>query len=138
MSKSIHGLRYHPHYKRYKEMIRRCYVSSSSSYPTYGGMGIKVCNRWLNSMTAFFEDIGEQPSLIHTIDRIDTEGNYCPENCKWSTPTEQANNRKNTTYLTKDGVKDSIANWARKTGIKIGTLRYRNNKGYSEDKLFKK
>jgi hypothetical protein len=135
---TIHGLRYHPLYKIWKALNLRCYSENDTTYHRYGGRGITVCERWRESLLDFAEDMGKRPTLKHSIDRIDNEGDYSPENCKWSTPTEQANNRCNTVYLTRGDVRDTIANWARVTGINISTLRYRNNKNYTEEKLFKK
>jgi len=83
-----------PEYASWEHMKDRCYNQNCNRYYLYGGRGIKVCERWRNSYVAFLKDMGRKPSHIHSIDRLDTNGNYEPSNCKWSTPKEQANNRR--------------------------------------------
>jgi hypothetical protein len=89
-----HGKRWTPEYKSWYGMKDRCNNPKSNPYKDYGGRGIEVCNKWLNSFEKFYEDMGQKPSPRHSIDRIDNEGNYTKGNCKWSTPKEQANNRR--------------------------------------------
>ena len=89
-----HGKRYLPEYESWRGMKARCLRKSIKCYKYYGGRGITVCERWLNSFENFFDDMGIKPSPKHSIDRIDVDGDYCKENCKWSTPKEQSNNRR--------------------------------------------
>lgn len=81
-----------PTYNSWQSMKRRCLEEYSISYPNYGGKGIKVCDRWLESFENFLNDMGERPNGM-TLDRIDTSGNYEPSNCRWATKEEQSRNR---------------------------------------------
>lgn len=90
-----------PEYRAWESMKRRCLVPTDNSYPLYGGRGITVCERWLHSFPAFFEDLGPRPSVEHSIDRIDPNGNYEPSNVRWASPTIQAGNKRPRTHCRK-------------------------------------
>jgi hypothetical protein len=83
-----------PEYSAWKAMIRRCETPSSSNYSIYGGRGITVCERWRHSYDNFLSDLGRKPSSVHSLDRTNVNGNYEPDNCKWSSPSEQSKNRR--------------------------------------------
>ena len=84
-------------YRSWSSARQRCINPNDNNYIHYGARGIKICERW-NSFEVFLKDMGNPPSLNHTIERIDVNGNYEPNNCKWATPKEQARNKTNTKF----------------------------------------
>lgn len=92
-----HGRSGTPEHNAWKAMKRRCYLETDKAYKNYGGRGIIVCDRWLESFMNFYEDMGDRPSKNHSLDRINNEGNYEASNCKWSTTKEQGRNKRNIT-----------------------------------------
>ena len=113
-------------YKVYHGMKSRCYNPNTYNYKYYGGRGIKICDEWLTSFMNFYNwsmTNGYQESL--TIDRIDTDKDYEPSNCKWTTVKQQCNNRRNNRLLTFNGETHTIAEWAEMLDMNFSTLRDR-------------
>jgi hypothetical protein len=118
-----------PEYFAWSAMKQRCYNSSNVSYKDYGGRGITVCNRWLNSFENFYQDMGQRPSPDHSIDRKENDKGYYKDNCRWTTWEEQANNkRSNRKICVNDEEFSSINRMARRFSIPIETVSTRLNK----------
>lgn len=101
----------HNEYRIFHQMKQRCYNPKDSTFKSYGGRGIQICDRWLASYAAFLEDMGPRPSTGHSVDRIDNEKGYSPENCRWATTKEQANNTRTTSWLTLNGERKTSTEW---------------------------
>lgn len=132
LAKTTHGMSHTRIFKIWLGMINRCKNDHSGNY---GKRGISVCSRWLDSFDNFYFDMGEPPSTLHSIDRINVNGNYEPNNCQWATRTMQARNTRRNTFLRFRGERKTIAEWAKVTGIKPSTICVRiYNLGWSIDK----
>lgn len=123
-----HGKTHTRAHRIWAMMKDRCNNPKSTSYPNYGARGIKVCDRWANSFELFHQDMGDPPSMNHTLDRIDNDGNYEPSNCKWSTSAEQASNTRFNRNITFQGETRTLSEWARRLGISHSALASRLNK----------
>lgn len=124
---STHGMSRTKVYQVWRGMIKRCHLDTSPGYANYGGRGIKVCERW-HSFEAFYQDMGTPPSGM-SIDRIDNNAGYAPENCRWATSKEQANNRRTSLRVSVDGEQMSISEVSNRYGIPLPTLYWRNSHG---------
>jgi hypothetical protein len=123
-------------YSTWCAIKKRCYNPNDGKYADYGGRGIKMCERWKNSYEAFLEDMGRAPSPLHTMDRIENDGNYELSNCKWATRSEQSKNRMANRYITFNGVTQCVTDWGQQLGIKRNTILARLNSKWSiEDTL---
>lgn len=90
---TTHGMSYSPEYRAWRDAIHRCTNPHNSGYHNYGGRGIRVCDRWIESFEAFFADMGPRPDGM-SLDRIDVNGNYEASNCRWATWDQQCANRR--------------------------------------------
>ena len=126
-----HGMSKSRVYRIWHNIKSRCENPNCPEFRDYGGRGIEVCEEWKNSFVAFRDWAlanGYRDDL--TIEREDNDGNYCPENCRWATKKEQANNRRSAHLVTYNGETCSITEWAEKTGIKMNTILWRLNHGW--------
>lgn len=112
-------------YQAWCSMRGRCCCPTNRGFSDYGGRGIKICERWLASFEAFYEDMGKRPSRRHSLNRIDNDGNYEPENCEWALPVTQSNNTRWNRLVECNGITETFAQLSRKCGIQYETLRYR-------------
>lgn len=132
-SRRTHGMSGGAFYARWKSMVNRCTLPSDTNYHKYGARGIRVCARWLK-FENFRDDMLPSFAPHLTIERIDNNGNYDPDNCRWATPTEQMLNTRRSKYLTLNGVSRRLRDWAGITGISYGTLQSRLKRGWSHEK----
>lgn len=117
-------------YGSWVAMRMRCHWPKHKNYNQYGGRGIKVCERWRSSLHAFLADMGPRPSPVHSIERIDNDGDYEPGNCRWATQGEQANNRQVSRHVEFNGARKTVAQWAQEYGLGKSTLGRRLNLGW--------
>ncbi len=102
----------------------RCYNPKCTGYIHYGGRGIRMSKKWFDKFENFYNDMGPRPDKYHSIDRIDVDGNYSKENCKWSDWKEQANNRRNNKFVVIDGERMNSSDASAKLGISLGKISY--------------
>lgn len=95
---TTHGMTNTPEFRAWNSMKQRCNNPNDKNYHNYGGRGISICDSWLDSFENFYSDMGKRPDN-HSIDRLDNDGNYCPENCKWVTMFEQNCNKRNNSEI---------------------------------------
>lgn len=116
-------------YRIWLAMRNRCMNPRTAAWPNYGGRGIAICERW-NSFEAFRDDMGPRPSPSHTLDRIDNEKGYSPDNCRWATRLDQTRNRRTTRWLSAFGETKTLLEWAKQCGINQWALRKRLAAGW--------
>jgi hypothetical protein len=133
----IHGGRKTRLYEIWYNMRQRCYNSNIESYKNYGGRGIIVCDEWKNDFVSFRDwalSNGYTESL--TLDRIDVNKDYCPENCRWVSQLIQQNNRSNNHYITYNNQNKTLAEWARELNFTYKMLEHRINRGWTIEEAF--
>lgn len=124
-SQQTHGDCASLEYKAWTAMKDRCCGVNHSAYESYHGRGITICERWIYSYENFLQDMGRKPDPKMSLDRIDNDGNYCPENCRWATIKQQNNNSRNCRIIEHKGEKMSTTQWAEAYGIGSRLLRDR-------------
>ena len=122
-SKTTHNKSYTPEYRVWRDMKNRCDLSTNSAYKNYGGRGITYVERW-SVFENFYNDMGPRPTGT-TLDRIDNQKDYSPENCRWATMKQQQNNKRTNRFITLEGVTKTVTEWAETLGIPVSTFRYR-------------
>lgn len=131
-----HSMCKSPEYRTWSHMKSRCNNPSDHKYYAYGARGIRVCDRWSNSFSNFYTDMGAKPSPTHSIDRIDNNGDYTPKNCRWATPKEQAYNKSTTTKVFYKGKAYDVPDVSALTGIRESNIRNRIKRNWSADRIF--
>ena len=111
-------------YRIWEGIHERCYQPGNASFSRYGARGVKVCDRWngASGFANFIADMGSAPSKKHSIDRIDVNGGYSPENCRFVTAKDQANNRTTNIMITHDGRTQTLKQWTEELGLKYHTI----------------
>lgn len=126
-----HGMSTSPEYKAWSTMKARCMTPQCQVYKYYGGRGIKVCDRWLESFENFLEDMGRKPEINRSLDRIDVNGNYDPGNCRWATPIEQGRNMRTNRVEEFNGKRQCVSAWEQELGFRVGQLEQRLHHGWT-------
>jgi hypothetical protein len=115
--------------KAWHGIMRRCSNPRDPYFHIYGGRGITVCDRWKESFEAFASDMGPKPSRRHSIDRIDNNGNYEPNNCRWALPSEQSRNTRRNVNITHRGRTMAAVDWATQAGVSKSLIHWRTKNG---------
>lgn len=131
-----HGMSRSSEYRIWCLMRSRCGNPDNHDYKDYGGRGIEVCQRWRESFSTFFADMGARPFPQAEIDRIDNDGHYEPGNCRWTDRTTQTRNKRNNRMVEYRGETRCLAAWSALTGITQRTLWKRLHRGCSLDRVF--
>lgn len=133
-----HGLSGTPIYFEWFQMVNRCHNPKAPNYDRYGGRGIYVCEEWRQSPEAFVawvESIGGRPDGM-TLDRIDNDGPYSPDNCRWASSAVQSRNKRSARMVTYKGKTQCLADWSKELGVARHILAERLNRGWSVDRAF--
>ena len=120
-------------YRAWQAMKERCQCPNHIGYKNYGGRGITVCKEWEESFDQFYRDMGPCPPK-YSLDRVNTNGNYEPSNCRWASRQTQANNTRRNTFLTIDGAVKTLREWSRELGICGKTIKSRVQRGMATRK----
>lgn len=129
-----HGLSHTYEYGIWGNMLYRCRTETAQQYRDYGKRGIKVCSAWL-SFENFIEDMGFRPTKAHSLDRIDPDGPYCKENCRWATAKTQARNRRNSVKVNVNGVDMQLNDFCEAFGLKLPVVKNRLRRGWDVSRI---
>lgn len=129
-----HGLYGTRAYNTWCNMKSRCRNPNNKKYYRYGGRGIIVCDEWLD-FKRFYNDMGD-PSEGMSLDRVDNDGNYCKENCRWADQKTQSRNTKRNVYIEIEGETKCMTDWCTEKDIDVGTVNARRKRGCSLNDLF--
>lgn len=130
-----HGLSATSLYHIWQGMNQRCHNPQAKDFPRYGGRGIAVCAEWRNSFEVFAIAVGPRPTVSHSLDRFpDNNGNYEPGNVRWATQDQQMSNTRTNRNITANGVTDTLAGWARRSGIGYTTIQARLDAGWTPER----
>jgi hypothetical protein len=121
-----------PEYHVWMGMRARCLNPRQRVYPRYGGRGIAICPSW-DDFEVFLADMGLRPSSKHSLERIDNDGPYSAENCRWATQSEQMRNTSSNRLLTCCGETRCMTEWAEVTGLKVATIHARLRRGWTDE-----
>lgn len=135
-----HGLSKTAVYRHYIAMKSRCTNINASDYYRYGGRGIKICNRWLDPEDGFMNFYTDMaPTYVEgwTLDRINNEGDYCPENCRWAPKWVQSNNTRKNVHITLNNETMTMTNWIRAYGVNENVARTRLKRGWPIEEVFR-
>lgn len=136
-SRKTHGHKHNNTYHTWQGMKARCYNKNSFGWDRYGGRGITVCERWKDSFEDFLEDMGECPKGM-SIDRINNDGDYEPENCRWATRSQQQRNKRNNRKIVAFGEEKTMTEWEEITGISDSTIDARIKNGLLPEEALSK
>jgi hypothetical protein len=125
---AIHGMTDSKTWKSWKAMRDRCLKPNDKDFHNYGGRGITLCESW-HEFINFYSDMGERPAGT-SIGRIDNNGNYCKENCRWETHMEQSLNKRTSRFIEYKGIRKSVSEWAKEIGTSRQAIRFRIESGW--------
>lgn len=128
-----HGKSHTAEHNVWWAMIQRCEDPNNKGYSRYGARGIRICDRWRQSFSAFFSDMGPRPTASHSIDRIDNNGNYEPANCRWATSTQQARNTRHNHMVTFRGQKMALTDASELAGLSPKVVSWRIRDKWTEE-----
>lgn len=132
---ATHGMHKSPEFSVWSKIIERCENPNNRKYPIYGGAGVSICAEWRHDFKAFFDHVGPRPDATYSIDRKDGTKGYEPGNVRWATIFEQNNNKRTNVFIEHNGMRQTVAQWARDLGITTRKFHYRLSVGWPTSKV---